>query len=300
MDDHMQQLTRITIAWEMYLSKVPKAHIARELGIHRETAHLWIISIQSHPDGLLGFMEDYLNAKKGEREKRKVDGLLKKRIYKLREENRNCCGQKIKEYLFDDYGISLSHTTIYKTLREKYQLRSKWKHNQPRGPIPHAQSPREVIQMDTVDFGQLFAFTGVDIFTKEVSVKLYPSLTAKDGLDFLTFSMSSRFNHTKLLQSDGGPEFKAEFKQHVLEYADRFRVSAPYKKNEQSYIESFNRSLRKECLGWSKYKRSDLPTLEEELSDYLMYYHTKRSHMSLNMLTPNEFLENYQLQVSDF
>lgn len=72
------------------------------------------------------------------------------------------------------------------------------------------------------------------------------------------------------------------------------------KKNEQSYIESFNRFLRKECLGWSKYTKKDLPELEDELSDYLVYYHNKRPHMSLNMLTPNEFLEDYQSQVSDF
>ncbi len=192
-------------------------------------------------------------------------------------------------------GIELSTTTIYKILGEKYKLRSKWKKNQARGLIPKAVAPREVVQMDTVDFGAVFAFTGVDIFTKEVSVKLYESLTAKDGLDFLTFSFKSRFNHVALLQTDGGHEFKAEFKQHVLTYADRFRVARPYKKNEQSYIESFNRSLRKECLGWSKYKPKDLPFLEKELTDYLLYYHTKRPHMSLAMKTPNEFLK----EVSD-
>ena len=149
--------------------------------------------------------------------------------------------------------------------------------------------------MDTVDFGAVFAFTGVDIFTKEVNVKLYPSLTAKDGLDFLSSSFEGRFHHTNLLQTDGGPEFKAEFRSNVFKYADRFRVSRPYKKNEQSYIESFNRSLRKECLGWSKYRADDLPSLNRELTDYLVYYHTKRPHMSLNMKTPNEFLKQYQV-----
>lgn len=176
------------------------------------------------------------------------------------------------------------------------KLRSKWKKNQARGPIPEADNPREVIQMDTVDFGYLLAFTAVDIFTKEVAVKLYQSLTAKDGLDFLTYSFDTRFNHTNLLQTDGGSEFKAEFRSNVFHYADRFRVARPYKKNEQSYIESFNRSLRKECLGWSKYTSKDLPYLERELQDYLVYYHNKRVHIGLGMKTPNEFLE----EVSDF
>jgi transposase len=290
----VNQLTKITLAWELFESGVPKAHIASKLEVSRETIHIWIKSIQEW--GLLEFLQQYTNAKKGERRKRKADGLLKSRVYKLREEYRECCGQKIKEFLFDEYGISLSHTSIYKILGEKYQLRSKWKKNQARGPIPKADDSRQVIQMDSVDFGAVFAFTGVDIFTKEVSVKLYQSLTAKDGLDFLNHSFQTRFNHTNLLQTDGGSEFKAEFKQNVFKYADRFRVARPYKKNEQSYVESFNRSLRKECLGWGKFKPDDIPSLEKELADYLVYYHNKRPHMSLNMLTPNEFLNH---QVSD-
>jgi len=289
----VNQLTKITLAGELFEQAVPKTHIANRLGVNRETVHVWIKGIQEL--GLLEFLEQYVNAKKGERSKRKIDGLLKSRVYGLREDNRDCCGQKIKEFLLDDYGIELSTTTIYKILAEKYKLRSKWKKNQPRGLVPEAFNPREVIQMDTVDFGQVFAFTGVDIFTKEVSVKLYASLTAKDGLDFLTLSFNNRFNHTKLLQTDGGSEFKAEFRLNVFKYADRFRVARPYKKNEQSYIESFNRSLRKECLGWSKYKQNDISSLEKELSDYLVYYHNKRPHMSLNMMTPNEFLKQYQV-----
>lgn len=285
----VQQLTKITLAWELFEQDIPQTRIADKLGVNRDTVRLWIKGVKEY--GLFEFMDQYLHAKKGERKKRKADGLLKSRIFRLRMENRDCCGQKIKEFLFEDYGISLSHTTIYRILGEKYQLRSKWKKNQLRGPIPEADGPREVIQMDTVDFGQLFAFTGVDIFTKEASVKLYPSLTAKDGLDFLKSSFQERFNHTQLLQTDGGPEFKAEFRSHVFDYADRFRVARPYKKNEQSYIESFNRSLRKECLGWSKYSKSDLPELERELTDYLVYYHNRRPHMSLQMKTPNQFLK---------
>ena len=289
-------LTKITLAWELYEQGVPKSHIASKIDVNRETVHLWVKSIQEF--GLLEFLDKYTNSKKGERAKRKTDGLLKAQICRLREANRNCCGQKIKEFLFDEYGITLSHTTIYKILGEKYQLRSKWKKNQVRGPVPRADKPREVIQMDSVDFGEIFAFTAVDIFAKDVSVKLYPSLTAKDGLDFLTYSFTNRFNHSNLLPTDGGPEFKAEFKENALKYADRLRVSRPYKKNEQAYIESFNRSLRKECLGWGKYGKKDLPVLGKELDEYLVYYHIKRPHMSPNMIIPEQILKEHR--VSDF
>lgn len=295
--EEVKQATKIILTWELFEQGVPKAHIAKQVGVHRETVGEWIKGIAQHEYGLLGFLEDYEKAKKGERKKRKVDGLLKARIYRLREENRQCCGQKIQEYLFDEYGIYLSVPTIYGILAQKYKLRSKWKKNQRRGELVKATKPREVIQMDTVHFGMVFAFTAVDTFAKDISVKLYPTLTSSDGKDFLRHSFT-RFNHTKMLQTDGGPEFKGEFKQNVFTYADRFRVARPYKKNEQSYIESFNRSLRKECLGWGNFHPPQIPSLEKELTEYLHYYHTKRPHLGLNMKTPNQILKEYH--VSDF
>lgn len=292
--EDMQQITKISLVWELFEQHVPKGHIARQVAVNRETVRLWIRGIQTHPEGLLGFLQQYQTAKKGERAKRKVDGLLKARIYRLREENRQCCGQKIQEYLEDEFSIHLSTTTIYEILAEKYKLRSKWKKNQHRGELVKATRPREVIQMDTVHFGMVFAFTAVDTFAKDISVKLYPTLTSNDGKDFLAHSFT-RFHHTELLQTDGGPEFKGEFKQNVFTYADRFRVARPYKKNEQSYIESFNRSLRKECLGWGNFHPHQIPSLEKELTEYLHYYHTKRAHLSLNMQTPNDILKQHNL-----
>ncbi len=294
----VQQTTKIILAWELFEQHVPKTHIAKQLNINRDTIYEWLNKIQSHPQGLSGFLDSYQNAKKGERTKRKIDGLLKARIYRLREENNDCCGQKIQYYLHQDYGISVGLKLIYKILGEKYKLRSKWKKNQYRGELTKATKPREVIQMDTVHFGMVFAFTAVDTFAKDVSVKLYPTLTSIDGRDFLIHSFINRFHHTQLLQTDGGPEFKGEFKQNVFTFAERFRVARPYKKNEQSYIESFNRTLRKECLGWGNFNPKDIPSLEKELTDYLDYYHSQRAHLSLNMKTPNQLLQKFK--VSDF
>jgi len=288
----MKQITKITLAWELFEQQVSKSHIAQKLLVHRETVGLWIRGIQNNPDGLSGFIDKYLQAKKGERAKRKLDGLLIERICHLREENRDCCGQKIKKYLKDEYGIELSTATIYKALNQRYVLRSKWKKNQVRGPVPQADKPREVVQMDSLDFGWVFAFTGIDIFTKEVIANLYPALTSFEGLNFLNQAII-KFKHTHLLQTDGGPEFKDHFRKNVFRFADRFRIARPYRRNEQGFIESFNRSLRKECLGWGRYSPKDIPALKRELEEYLDYYHHKRAHLSLNLKTPHDILEEY-------
>ena len=139
----VQQITKISLAWELCETGVAKTHIAEKLQVNRDTIRLWVKGVSSHPEGLVGFLDSYKNAKKGPRAKRKIDGLLKKRIYRIREENRGCCGQKIQEYLWNEYKIHLSVETIYKVLREKYKLRSKWKKNTKEVLYPKPASPEK-------------------------------------------------------------------------------------------------------------------------------------------------------------
>src|SRR5207253_1471356 len=131
------------------------------------TVHLWISCIRSNPEGLLGFLDRYSKAKKGERPKRQVDAILKRWIWQIREREMDCCGDKIQYFLKREHGVSVSIPKIYEILKEKYVVRKRRQKNQKRGPVPKADKAREVIQMDTVDFGELFAFTAVDIFSKE-------------------------------------------------------------------------------------------------------------------------------------
>ncbi|OGH19392.1 MAG: hypothetical protein A3A47_03440 [Candidatus Levybacteria bacterium RIFCSPLOWO2_01_FULL_37_20] len=227
------QTTKIILAWELFEQGLPKTHIAERLRINRDTVRLWVQAIAAM--GLTSFLDSYSKAKKGPRLKRQVDAILKRRVWMLRDREMDCCGQKIQYFLETEFGTKLSVPKIYEVLAEKYVIKSKWKKNQKRCPVPKAEKPREVIQMDTIDFGAVFAFTAVDIFSKEADVILRPSLTSSDGAAFLDTCMQRRFNgHTELIQSDGGPEFKDKFKQKVYQYTNRYRVSAPYKKNEQS------------------------------------------------------------------
>lgn len=278
----MHNITKITLAWELYEAGIQKKDIAQNLEVNRDTIRLWIKGI--HHSGLLTFLDCYQNAKKGEREKRQVDPILKRRVWEIREREMDCCGQKIQYFLKQEYKSHISVPKIYEILKEKYTIRSKWKKNKERGLIPEADKPREVIQMDTVDYGELFAFTGIDIFTREADVFIAPELTAQFGYQFLLQSMKRRFNnHVHLLQTDGGPEFKEEFKKHVHEFCDRHRIARPYRKNEQSYIESFNRSFWKECLGWTKYRKYQLSYCQDMVESFLERYHYHRPHTGIGM-----------------
>jgi len=82
-------------------------------------------------------------------------------------------------------------------LSEKYQLNSKWKKNKLRGAVPVAQAARQTLQMDIVLFGKVFAFTAVDIYTRESDVLLQPGLEAIDGKAFLEHCIPRRFDGFK-------------------------------------------------------------------------------------------------------
>ncbi len=285
----MQTVTLIELAWELHKSQVGASEIARRLGKHRATIYRWLGGIKLY--GLREFLRRYVRAKKGRRQPRKTDPVLKTRVYAIREKYHQCCGEKIQYWLKHDYDTIMSISTIYRILGLKYQLRSKWKKNQVRGPVPKASKPREVIQHDTVDFGQLYAFTSVDIYTREAQVIIRPGLEATDGALALKAQMSY-FKFADLLQRDGGSEFKAEWNQTALHYCHRIRTARPYKKNEQSYIESFNRTLRQECLGWWKYRKTDLLKVQQRVNEFINFYNTQRPHLSLNLQSPKEFLSH--------
>ena len=265
---------------------MPKARIAERLGKHRETIHIWIKNIERY--GLLDFLDRYQQAKKGERKRRQVDPMTKRLVWKIREREFHCCGQKIQYFLKLEHGIHLCVPKIYEILAEKYVIRSKWKKNKERGPIPEASMPREVVQMDSIDFGDIYAFTAIDTFTREADILLAPKLTAKYGTRFLVQSMRRKFGgHVHLIQTDVGPEFKADFLMNVQLFCDRHRIAKPYRKNEQSYIESFNRTVRKECLGWQNYRRCDLAECITMVESFLKRYHYHRPHMGLGMRPPS-------------
>ena len=67
----------------------------------------------------------------------------------------------------------------------------------------------------------------------------------------------------------------------------------PTGRTSKPYIESFNRNLRKECLGWGKYSLKEITLLKQEADEYLEYYHAKRVHLAREVKIPKEILEKY-------
>ncbi len=281
----MNSITKIQVCWNLYRSGISVEEIPRRAEVHRATVYRWLKRIRQV--GINEFIRRYLAAKKGHRQ-RKTNAVLKEHIYKIRETKRECCGEKIQYFLRKEYGEEVCVSTIYRILNEKYVLKKRWRGNEKRGAVLKGSKPREAVQVDTVDFGSIYAFTAIDTFTKEASVILKGRLDSKSAEEALV-SQLQFFGKIDGIQRDGGPEFKAHWQTKARTCIATIRTSRPYRKNEQAFIERFNGILRKECLGHLKYTRKDLLHMQRKVAEFLQYYHHERPHLSLNMLTPHQF-----------
>jgi len=288
----IQNKEKIERCWLLYKNKISPEEIPKQIGVHRATVYRWIKGIKKKRS-VEKFLMGYEQAKRGRR-KRKTDVLIKKKIYRIREEYHGCCGEKIVYILKKEYGESISRSTVYRILNEKYQLRSKWKKNQKRGQVITGTRPKELIQVDSVVLGELYAFTAIDTYTRKVEVTIAERLDSLSGKEALQ-RIFENIGKPKRIQRDGGPEFKLEWQALAEENKIAIRTARPYKKNEQAYIERFNGILRKECVGHIAYKKEHKQELEKQVSEYLDYYHNKRPHLALGMQTPSEFIKNYSM-----
>jgi len=245
---HEDNITKIKLCYTLYKNNVSPEAIYPQLGIHRATMYRWLRGIKRC--GLREFIRRYSIAKRGRKRPRATHGFRKARIFRIRREYKDCCGEKIQYILQRDYNDTIAVSTIYRILNERLILRSKWKKYSKRGYVKKGNKPRDVIQVDSVDCGGLYLFTAIDTYTREASVVVQTDLTSLSGRASLARQLK-QFGSINHIQRDGGSEFKSEWSSYAEKHISSIRTARPYKKNEQAFIERFNGILRKECMGYS-------------------------------------------------
>jgi transposase InsO family protein len=162
-----------------------------------------------------------------------------------------------------------------------------------------ADAPRQVVEHDTVDLGELYAYTAIDIFTKEPSVYIGTNLEMATGANAFAYH-DQFYGFVDLQQSDNGSEFQTAFREAVEASGSVHRYSRPYKKNEQSHIENFNKALRNECFGRIHYKTEQLEEMRLQAKLFTTHYIHERWHMGLpDMMTPAQHKTWYTSQQKD-
>ena len=95
------------------------------------------------------------------------------------------------------------------------------------------------------------------------------------------------------IQVDNGSEFISKaLDKWAYENRVTLDFSRPGKPTDNPFIESFNGSLRDECLNTNWFLSLD--DAKEKIETWRMEYNQYRPHSSLNDLTPEEFYRQYQ------
>lgn len=288
-------LTHYEVAWNMYQAGSTMGQICQVVSKHRATVYRWLRKIKRA--GIRKFLLDKKSCKQRRPKARTPETTIQK-IVDIRNEF-GWCGQKIRKELLAIHGITLGLSTIYRWLHKRFTKAAvgvkRYKKHQA---IVIATRPREVVEHDTVDLGgvqaKVYAYTAIDIFTKE------PRVVIADNLEMITgakaFAIQKQFyGAVATHQSDNGSEFQSLFVQAVTASGATHRYSRPYKKNEQSHIENFNKALRRECFPCGEYRTADIPKLQIQANEFTKHYIERRWHMGLpDLMTPKQFREYYQ------
>lgn len=285
----MSNIAKIELSWKLYQKNVQVETIASSLKKHRATIFRWIKGIKLY--GIREFIKKYTQAKKRRRIKR-IDCRAENLIIQRRREKEGVCGQKIVWWLQKFHQIKISVAQTYRILAKHFVLHGKCTKWHRRQPLPRSTKPREVIQADTVNLGHLFAINFVDTFTREAISIIVPDQTSISASYALEKAFDF-FDGTAWLQTDNGSEFKGIFRKHAKRYCQKLRQITPYQKEENGFIESFNRTLRRECVGWCKYQVKDKDNLQTRINKWLDEYHMERPHLSLHLQTPREFVSSW-------
>ena len=136
------------------------------------------------------------------------------------------------------------------------------------------------------------ALTVLDVFTREcLAIEAGVSLGGEHVVAVLNRIMNDRQAPKKLL-CDNGNEFTSQL-MDLWAYQHQVKIdfSRPGKPTDNAYIESFNGTLRRECLNTQWFL--SLTDAQQQLDRWREEYNVSRPHRALNDQTPTEFANNY-------
>jgi putative transposase len=158
---------------------------------------------------------------------------------------------------------------------------------------PRAEGPNQVWSIDFVadqlsDGRRFRALTVVDVYTREcLAIEVGQSLKGHDVVRVLQRIAEER-GMPQMLFCDNGSEFTSQ----VLDlwaYHNQVKIdfSRPGKPTDKAFVESFNGTLRAECLDAHWF--GDLTEARQRIESWRVEYNVSRPHRALGERTPNEF-----------
>lgn len=185
---------------------------------------------------------------------------------------------------------------------EGLSLRRKRPNRQHYGPkgelMKKAERPNHVWSCDFVEDrtsrqDRIRLLTVIDEYTREsLAILVRPWISSAEVIDVFEGLVESR-GAPDFIRSDNGPEFICNaMKAWVDEVGSETIHIAPGSPWQNGAIESFNRTLRDECLNMNIFHNGE--EAKRIIEDWRIEYNEHRPHSSLGYKSPSEFAVRYE------
>ena len=140
-------------------------------------------------------------------------------------------------------------------------------------------------------------FTMMDIYSREcLNIYAGSSITGDTVVDILD-SISYHRGRPERIRVDNGPEFVSKaLDNYSYQNNIKLEFSRPGKPVDNAFIESFNGSLRDECLNTNWFL--SIEDAQDKLETWRVDYNQYRPHSSLGNMTPAEFSAQLPIRVN--
>jgi putative transposase len=266
--------------------KESKASVARIYGVHRATIGKWLERASKHSREHI-----VTRSSRPKSHPNQVPAEIVNRLIELRLKLGRCAPVIHAHLLLEGYEVSLS--SVGRILKRRGLTRRKKQAKYYVAlPRPVSDCLGALVQVDTIHFvredtSRFYVYTLIDTYSRLTYAEYHPKLSQKKSLLVVRNAQKAFGFKFNTVQTDSGPEFRDHFNFELKRIKVNLRHSRVRTPNDNAHVERFNRTLQEECF---QGRRPNERTIKEELKKYINYYNNDRLHLSLDLLTPNQFV----------
>lgn len=228
---------------------------------------------------------------------RRDDTMIRARLRELAAQRRRWGYRKLHVLLRRE-GVVVNHKRVERIYREESLSVRKRKRKRAvsaaRTPLLRPTQPDEVWGLDFVSDAiwsgrKLRMLTVVDLYTREaLAIEVDTSIAGVRVARVLEQVIAARSHAPAAIVMDNGPELTSRaMDQWAYDRRVRLHFIDPGKPVQNCFVESFNGTLRHECL--NDHWFTSLYDAREKIETWRVDYNTVRPHSSLDDRTPQEF-----------
>ncbi len=186
-------------------------------------------------------------------------------------------------------------------INKKISIKRQKAAKNPRKRFPHGfkvSCPGDMIQMDTkyimiIGGKKLYQFTAIDVLGKKRVLRIYSSLSSRNGTDFLQECVNNFDFKIKNVQTDNGSEFLGEFDKLCKRLNIPHYFIYPRHPKQNTYVETSHSADEKEFYQQGNVSPL-LEVMQQRILEWQNVWNKIRPHESLNYLTPEAYYHKWQ------